>query len=249
MQRLLLFLGLLLGLALAQGLVVESDLVQALEVPPGGEARGVVRLRNAGQAPLAVSLSLEDYREGQGFMPLGQAPRSLGPGGVRLEATRLLLAPGEVREVGFSVRAPADLVGTRYAALLVTPEAQGPGEGGGAESRVGLQVVQRYAVLVLASHGGEAQVAFTGARFQEGRLLLEAENRGSRHYHPQARYQVVGAGGVVAEGALGTFLFLPGEPKRLLVPLPALSPGEYQVVVLLDDGVKAYAARTRLSVR
>lgn len=249
MRRLTALFALALGLAWAQGLLVESDLVQALEVPPGGEARGVVRLRNAGQTPLAVSLSLEDYREDQGFLPLGEAPRSLGPEGVRLEATRLLLAPGEVREVGFQVRAPGNLEGTRYAALLLTPEAAGPAEAGGGGPRVGLQLVQRYAVLVLASHGGEARVVFTGARFAEGRLIFEGENQGSRYYYPQARYQVVGAGGVVAEGALGSFLFLPGEPKRLLVPLPILPPGEYLVVLLLDDGVKAYAARTRLSVR
>ncbi|WP_105318173.1 hypothetical protein [Thermus tenuipuniceus] len=249
MRRTLFALGLALGLSLAQGLLLESDLVQVLEVPPGGEARGVVRLRNGGQTPLAVSLSLEDYREGQGFLPLGQAPRSLGPEGVRLEATRLLLAPGEAREVGFTVRAPQGLEGTRYVALLLTPEGQGGGQGGGEAARVGLQLVQRYAVLILASHGGEAQIAFTGARFQEGRLFLEAENRGNRYYYPQARYQVVGSGGVVAEGALGTFLFLPGGPKRFPVPLPSLAPGEYQVVVFLDDGAKAYAVRTRLSVR
>ncbi|WP_158539613.1 hypothetical protein [Meiothermus sp. QL-1] len=43
------FLALLLlwPFPLGRGLVVEGDLVYALEVPPGGEARSFLRLRNA----------------------------------------------------------------------------------------------------------------------------------------------------------------------------------------------------------
>ena len=54
---------------------------------------------------------------------------------------------------------------------------------------------------------------------------------------------------MVASGEQGSFLFLPGEPKRVILSLPSLAPGEYQVVVFLDDGIKAYAVRTRLNVR
>lgn len=236
------------SLSLAQGLLLESDLVQTFELRPGEEARGAVRLRNAGKTPLTVSLSLGDYREGEGFMGLGEAPRSLGPQGIALETDRVTLLPGESRDVGFRVRFPAGLSGTRYAAILVAPEAEAreePGEG----ARVGLRVVQRYAVLVLASYGGEAQVVFTGAKEVKGGLLFEAENRGSRFYYPRVGYQVVGPGGVVAQGELGTFLFLPGEPKRLSLALPPLSPGEYQAVLFLDDGYKAYAVRAPFSLR
>ncbi|MEN2983103.1 MAG: hypothetical protein ABDH20_11565 [Thermus sp.] len=237
------------SLSLAQGLLLESDLVQTFELRPGEEARGAVRLRNAGKTPLTVSLSLGDYREGEGFMGLGEAPRSLGPQGIALETDRVTLLPGESRDVGFRVRFPAGLSGTRYAAILVAPEAEAreePGEG----ARVGLRVVQRYAVLVLASYGGEAQVVFTVGQGGEGRSSLEAENLGgSRFYYPRVGYQVVGPGGVVAQGELGTFLFLPGEPKRLSLALPPLSPGEYQAVLFLDDGYKAYAVRAPFSLR
>ncbi|MFN4073364.1 MAG: hypothetical protein ACK4G4_08135 [Thermus sp.] len=242
------FLLLLALPALGQGLLLESDLVQTFELAPGEEAVGVLRLRNTGKEPLLLEITLADYREEQGFLPLGEAPRSLGGGGLSPEAGQVLLAPGEARDVAFRVRAPGDLVGTRYAALLLTPAGGSP-DGEGAGTQVGLRVVQRYGVLVLVSHGGEPQVVFRGARVGEGRLLLEGVNQGNRHYYPRVSYQVVGPQGVAARGDLGTFLFLPGEPKRLLVPLPSLSPGAYQVVVLLDDGLKAYAVRTRLDVR
>ena len=232
--------------ALGQGLILETDLVQAFELEPGAEALGTIRLRNTGTSPLSVELALADYREAQGFLPLGEAPRSLGAGGLVLEETRLLLAPGEVREARFRVRAPSDLKGTRYAAILVTPDAPGgtPSQG---EAQVGIRLVQRYAVLVLASHGGEAHIVWSKARLQEGRILLEGENQGDRYYYPRVRYQVLGSGGVVASQELGTFLFLPQEPKTILFPLPELSPGEYTMVVILDDGVKAYAVRLRLA--
>lgn len=252
-MRTLLWLLLALAPALAQGFLLESDLVQAFELAPGEEVRAALRLRNAGTEPVAVDLSLADYREGQGFLPLGEAPRSLGPGHLALEETRVVLRPGEVREVGFRVRAPGAYSGTRYAAILVAPAPSGgplpEGQGASASPQVGLRMVQRYGVLVLVSHGGEPQVVFRGAQVVEGRLVLEAVNQGDRHYRPQVRYQVVGPTGVVAAGELGSFLFLPGEPKRILLSLPSLVPGEYQVVVFLDDGIKAYAVRTRLNVR
>lgn len=249
-MRWILFSLLALTLALAQGFLLESDLVQAFELAPGQEAQGVLRLRNTSSEALVVELSLADYREREGFLPLGTAPRSLGPEGLTLGAGQVSLGPGEVREVSFRVRAPQGYSGTRYAAILLAPGRLAPQGGeGGPGVQAGLRVVQRYGVLVLVSHGGEPSLAFTGARVEEGRLVVEAVNGGERYYRPQVRYQVVGPSGVAASGELGSLLFLPGEPKRLWVPLPALAPGEYQLVILLDDGVKAYAARTRLSLR
>lgn len=236
--------------ALSQGFVLESDLVQVFELAPGEEARGVLHLRSTSSEALVVEISLADYREVEGFLPVGEAPRSLGPGNLSLEVGRIVLGPGEVREVAFVVRAPQGYSGTRYTAILLSPGTPASrGEEGDSGAQVTLRLVQRYGVLVLVSHGGEPRLAFTGARVEEGRLWVEALNQGDRYYRPRARYQVVGPSGLATSGELGSFLFLPGEPKRLLVPLPTLAPGEYQVVVLLDDGVKAYAARTRLSVR
>ncbi len=92
-------------------------------------------------------------------------------------------------------------------------------------------------------------MSFQKGWVEEGRFFLLGENAGNRYYRPWVRYQVVGTGGVVAEGGLGTYTFLPGNPKTLVVPLPKLAPGSYQLLVFLDDGVKAYAARSRLDLR
>lgn len=236
-----------LGLALAQGLVVEDDLVQALELSPGGEAALALTLRNEGGEALRVRVEVADYREGEGFLPPGTLPRSLANGLVLPTSEVLVPAKGRA-SLRLQVRAPADLEGTRYAYLLLTPEDSAP-RGGGDEVAVGVRLVQRYAVLVMASHGGEPAVRFRESRVEEGRLLLFGENQGNRYYRPLVRYQVVGQGGIVAEGSMGTYTFLPENPKVLSVPLPRLSPGGYQVLVFLDDGVKAYAVRARLDLR
>lgn len=245
----ILLLGLLLGLGFAQGLVLEDDLVQALELAPGQEASLALSLRNEGSRALRVRVEVVDYEEGRGFLPPGTLPRSLAPH-LALATSEVRVPPGGRASLRLTLRAPADLRGTRYAYLLLTPEeaAGGPGQGG-SEVAVGLQLVQRYAVLLLASHGGEPQVRFQRGWVEEGRLFLQGENLGDRYYRPHVRYQVVGAGGVVAERELGTYTFLPGNPKTLALPLPKLEPGSYQVLVFLDDGVKAYAVRSRLDLR
>lgn len=245
-------LGMLLSCAVwGQPLILEGGLLQTFELAPGQQARGVLRLRNAGEAPLRVTLSVADYREQGGFIPLGEAPYSLGVQGVQLELSELLIPAQGLREIGFTVQAPAGLSGTRYAAILLTPEVAPRSLGvEGEGTQIALQLVQRYAVLVLVSYGGVPQVLFRNVRFDEpGSLVIEAENRGERYYYPQAQYQIFGAGGVVAQGELGRFVFLPGEPKQILVPLGELAPGEYQLVALFDDVQQPYAVRGRFSVR
>jgi hypothetical protein len=234
-------LGLLAG---AQGLVLEDDLVQLFELSPGQEAVASLTLRNTGTAPLAVAVEAADYQEGRGFLPLGEVSYSLGADLV-LEASRVTLPPGGTAQVRFRLRAPAQLEGTRYAYLLLTPEAPERRE----EGNVTLRLVQRYAVLVAVSHGGRPEVRFAEAKVAEGRLYVLGENRGNRLYRPLVRVQVLGKEGVVREANLGQYTFLPGDAKRLVLDLPPLAPGEYAALFLLDDGVYAYALRVRLNVR
>ncbi|WP_347241165.1 hypothetical protein [Thermus sp.] len=246
-MRALFPLLLVFGAVLAQGLVLEDDLVQALELAPGGEAGLVLSLRNEGPNPLRVRVEVADYREDQGFLPPGSLPQSLA-GTLFLEAPEVVVPPRGRARVGLRVQALSDLEGSRYAYLLLTPEPLSGAQGSGEGVRVGVNLVQRYAVLVAASHGGRPEVRFLEAKREGERLVFLGENRGSRLYRPLVRYQVVGAKGVVAEGYLGTYTFLPQNPKAVPVPLPRLAPGSYLVQLILDDGIYAYAVRARLDL-
>lgn len=129
MRRWLLSLGLLLGLGLAQGLVLEDDLVQALELSPGQEALLDLALRNEGDRVLRVRVELADYEEGRGFLPPGSLARSLAAN-VVLAASEVSVPAQGRASLRLTLRAPADLKGTRYAYLLLTPEEAEGGQGG-----------------------------------------------------------------------------------------------------------------------
>ena len=245
-MRRLFLLAFLWAAALGQGVVLEDDLVQELHLAPGQEALLALALRNEGKSPARVRVEVADYREGEGFLPPGTLGRSLAPG-LSPESWEVFLPPGERTVLRVRVRVPGDLEGTRYAYLLLTPEAEEEARAPKEGVSVGVQIVRRYAVLVAVTHGGRPEVRFRESRLEEGRLVFLGENAGSRLYRPRARYQVVGPQGVVAQGELGTFTFLPGNPKSVAVPLPALAPGSYQVLLFLDDGEQAYAVRARLS--
>lgn len=240
---------LLLGDALAQGFLVRSDLLQAYELAPGEEATGEVVLFNPGGDALEVGVELADYSETMGFQPLGTLPRSLGRDLYLLTQTVVLPPGGEVR-LPYRVRAPEGLEGTRYAAILLTPKAHAGGEGEGrGEVTAGVRVVQRYAILVTVSHGGEVNLRFLPSRKEGEVLVFSIQNVGSRFYRPQVRHRfLLLPEGQVWESPPQTYTFFPGEEKRIRVPLRGLPPGDYQVFLFLDDGVYARAARVSLTL-
>ncbi|HEX2080171.1 MAG TPA: hypothetical protein VHG08_20890 [Longimicrobium sp.] len=229
--------------AAAQVSVVSSTLEERAAAP-GEQYTGTIRVRNGGDGPREARVSAADYRflaDGSTFY---EAPGTLersSAGWVRFSPSRLTLAPGEEATVSYTVAVPGDpaLRGSYWSVLLVETVDPAPAERAG---RVGIAPSIRYAVQ-LATHVGQAEraIALQGARLSEeggGKaLVVDVVNTGAQADRLELRVDLFDAEGAPAGRLASTRgLVYPGSSIRQRFALPALPPGAYRALLVVDTG-------------
>jgi P pilus assembly chaperone PapD len=210
-------------------------------------ATGVIRVTNESERPAQVLVDVQDWRRDAGgvneFLPLASHPRSCGPK-LQVFPLGLRLNPGETQPLRVTFDGEAE----RSCWNVVFLQANEPPAAGG---RAGSQItyVVRTGVKVYVEPAGVApEGEIQGVRALSDsagarRVEVSFRNGGEAHLKPRGVLEVRRADDSVAGRVpLEEFAIEPEGIRRLAVPLPALAPGQYVLLALLDYGGRDIAA-------
>lgn len=241
-----------LGGISSQALLI-SNIEFDLALPRGAAETLSFQVLNNEPDPLEIQISLADWdRDINGenrFYPPGTLPRSLASW-LSVSPLRFDLTPNEQKEIRFSIKIPAGISGTYWAAIMVeaAPKQAQPQPPG-----TTVIVRRRFAVKVLETPPGtgtkDGRITLIDVRgLNPPNIFLEFENRGTVHTPSvKGRVEIRDEKGTTLEKLdVESFPTLPGA-KRLLKITSArkkgdlLPPGKYLVLAILDYGGESLA--------
>lgn len=205
----------------AWGVSVNPTVVE-LRAATGTQTRGVFRVTNDTDQPVAITVELEP------LAPTSYAPRRPDEW-VQVTPTALSLAPNEQAEVAFVVSIPPETIG-ELAAEVVFVQSLGAGSPGGIQVRFGMAL---YA-SVAGTERLELEVGSVELRRgTPSTVRIPITNRGNVHCRPAGTVAISTTGGrLVTQGVLPLgFPAPPGRIERFSVALPPadLPDGSYRV--------------------
>lgn len=234
------------------------------ELAAGAAATGRVRLRNPSAEPVTVELAPVDAETaqtgGSAFAGIGAEPVAAGTW-LRLDESRVTLAPDDDVSVGFTVQPPEAIAPGQYLAGIsahvpVAPHATP--ETGADQAGASVTVQSRYVIGVQVDVPGAwtPSLTITGAEALEHpsgtKLGIAVRNDGDTFLRPQGSVTLANAEAtpILTEPiTLGTFLT--GTDITYPVAWPGVPVGgEYGVEVELnyaDDQVATYSGRLTVS--
>lgn len=249
-------------LSLQANITVVSGLSERTVVNPGESWSGSILLLNNGSETASARLFQTDYRFSAGgeahYDSPGTQERS-NASWIRLDQTRITLAPGEQAPVGFRGTVPddPDLTGTYWSVIMVEPENPEAAPDPESDQSVGIRTLVRYAVQVISdiSDTGSREVKFLDRRLvrrgEEQVLEVDVANVGEQLLRPQVKVELFDESG----GRRGRFQtdhvrLFPGTSARFRVPLTGMDPASYRALVLVDDGSDdVFGAQYRLHLK
>ncbi len=210
---------------------------------------GVISIRNDGINNERVKLYQTDYlfyADGSNkFGDPGTTPRS-NADWLSLEENEVVIAPGQVQEVNYSVAVPANgnLIGTYWSLVMVqsitksllNPDAP-------AEDSLGIKSGVRFAIQVVTNIGstGTGNLSFSGIKLLEEEdlytLQLIIENIGERRLSPFTYVDFYDENGVY-KGRFNSKKrgVYPGTSLLVSLSLPGLEKGRYKAQLVADCG-------------
>ncbi len=232
----------------AWGSMSVAPLSLRLDIPPGEDGAGVFLVRNTGNDPIIVNLSLHDWwRTPEGNFQILAAEtldRSCAPWMV-YSATTVNLAPGEETQISVQLSVPEEATGDHWALFLVEEQPQPVEEEQAEEGLTNTtRVVVTYAVKILQQDSLNAapDAEIQGVELvQEApfELLIRFANTGNSHITTEGTIEIRDIfGETVRSFAVDPFPTLPGEerPLRIQDSAEPLAAGTYYAIALLDFG-------------
>jgi hypothetical protein len=238
----------------ARAVQVQSKTTMIHTVEQGQAVEGIVTLRSTAASPEWVRLYLTDYsndaRTGWQYPEAGTLPRSCAPW-VDLMQTEVLLQPGEVRNVFYRVVVPAqtETQGTYWCALMIEPHGvdedhAAPQTAEDGKLVLAIRHVIRYQLSLIVNVGntGERALGFAEPVLEttdDGSTSFQVlvENTGQRWLNPVSWLEVYDdLGQLVGRVESPRTRILPGVASRRSFDLTGLDAGEYQALLLVDDG-------------
>lgn len=239
--------------ASAQVVVVGST-VHERQLSVGGQDVGTIQLRNTSDVPQEVRLYQADYSfdaSGESQFPDPGTHLRSNAGWITFTPSQLLLAPGEVASVRFSMTAPdhptdpsTSLHGTFWSVLMVEGVEALPADPELSNGQIGIRPRLRFAVqLVSHIEGpasrdvelGEVQVTTTstGERF----FSFEVIHAGERGYRPEVRLHLYTEGGDPVEVFVDRRgLLYPGTSVLQRFDVSHVPEGIYEALITMDTG-------------
>lgn len=217
---------------------------------------------NPAAAPGHATISIQDWDRGERgdnrYYPLGTLPASCGSH-VKVFPSVLQLEPRSTQTVRVTIDSAATIQAGCYAILFVEtpPPPRGPNGAALAYSvRYGVKVyVERD--LPLSGEVADVTVASRDTTVN-GRadsslkqVVVTYRNTGARQTQTHGSIEVRRPDNALAATIpISEFPTLPGATRRLGVPLPALRPGKYVLLALLDyEGAEIAAGQVELEIR
>jgi len=249
-QLTLLLLILIFSAPAYAGIVVVNGLSHQHTQQSGEQVSGQIVIRNTGATLENVKIYLRDYsfnQQGNSFFPEGGSSDRSNANWVELKATYLSLQPKEEHILNYRITAPQQdsLNGTYWSVVMI----EGVGAPDSAKLAKGVQINTqvRYAVQLISHIGqtGSRELQFLDYQLtqKEGQQYLQItlDNPGQRMLQPLIKLEAYDTSGNLA----GTFSsrkrkLYPGTSLRFELALAALTPREYQGLVIADcedDGI------------
>lgn len=226
-----------------------SKLTERWVVAPGGIYEGAIEVQNTGEAPTVVEIRQTDYlyyHDGRiVYPPPGENPRSnaawitLG-----LASPYITVPANSTVTVPYTIRVPDDpkLVGTYWS--MVHVQFSGPPPGVQGQEEVTISHAFAYAIMVVTHLGdtGTREVRIVGtaiSQVEDGLLFqVDLANPGERALAPVVWLEVYDQEGNALgsfQSELGRYGIYPGCSVRHRIKLPALKPGNYPALLIIDN--------------
>ena len=230
--------------ALSLGL---SKLEVELEARPGGAYAEVLKVQNSSEEPIEVKIALSDWWFEGGahrFQPVGTEDRSAA---VWTEASKsaLVLGAGETADVEIrGVVPPGTAPGGYYAAVFFqTVDSRNVGASMSMGTLVSVVVGAPPDPVVECEPASIATAA-------DAVVTMPCQVVGVLHQRLTLKAVVRDASGsVVHRGASPEVRILPGQRRNLVLEVPALEPGTYQIDGLLTGGTRSTRVSSAFAVR
>lgn len=235
--------------------LVEDDLSRCIDVVPGGEYPMKIRLSNAEDKPLVVTLKQADYTysaTGENHFPQpGTLPRS-NASWIEVQNTRIELAPNSRAEVHYVVRVPKKLdhQGSYWSLIFIEPETFHEVQSEATQ----IIVKVRYAYQIVTNIGqGTAKldlVKVDWATNQEKPTLnIDVVNNGEVFLKPHLGLKIYDVEGKLVRNINGNEQkLLPETSTRFPVEIEGLAPASYAGLLLLRDGDRYFGKRFAFEV-
>lgn len=227
-------------------LAVNGELTQIFVVEPGQTYRAEITVSNTGDAPTGLDVYQRDYlffADGRNlYAEAGSVDRSNASWIAFYRPVSVSLDPGQSIPISFVITVPEDptLVGTYWSLIMVEPKPppEAPSNGG-----ISLRQVIRYAIQIVTHIGdtGEVSVRVANANLvniEQGAVLrIDLENIGERWVRPETWADVYDDQGAHVERfeSIRQRIY-PGCSVRYSIEMPGISSGEYQALVVFDNG-------------
>jgi len=232
------------------GINIDGTLTHERIAQPGETFRGVIAIRNTGQAAAEIKVYQTDYSftaDGSNdYGTPGKLPRS-NASWLKLTQEQITIAPQSVVNVHYEVKVADDptLNGTYWSMVMVEPVASREATLGARSGEISAQLtpVMRYGIQMVTHIGddGTRELAFTNPQLlkKEGQRLfkVDVENTGERWLKPQLWLELYDGNG----RPLGKFKgerhrIYPATSVRFQVNLGDIPAGRYHTLIVADSG-------------
>lgn len=248
--------GLFASISAQAAVMLSGGLSHEYTVSPGGQATGVLELRNTSNESAEIKIYQEDVKiNNDGSTRYQQTTRSnthsrSNAGWVNLGVDRITLAPKEKRTITYSLQIPnkSELNGSYWSTLMLEPVSKNSNESqlaAAPKDQPSLTIKQkmRYAVQVLthiSGNTGKAELAFMPPKIEKlakGRILnVDIKNSGNRYSRPNVWLDVFNESGKKLKRLQADNHGLyAGEKEGFKIELAALQPGQYKALLAAED--------------
>jgi hypothetical protein len=220
------------------------------DVKSGSVYEDELVVRNSGTEEMIIKLEIRDYffsSDGtSNYMDPGSLDRS-NASWIKLEKTRVSIAPDTSAKIKFSVTVPNDenLSGTYWSIVMIEPQSEiKVGEGDQKAVNLTLHETIRYGVQIVTTVGasGRKQLEFTKTSLNSNEdstlaLYVDLQNVGDRWLRPDVWVDLFKEDGTfVARFKGANKRLFPGTSIREILALGSMKPGKYMALVVADDG-------------
>lgn len=248
--------SLLVSVAQADKLPFMNQSKIRVVVAPGERAFGEIALDNPTAEAKNMRLYLEDWYYlpgGSGakeFLPANSIPTSACPW-ISFSPAEVVIPAYGKQKISYSVNAPADATGARFATLFFETLISKGVMAGSAERSAGLDINVRVATLFYVEVKGTIErtakldnLNIQPAKEQKGPahadidITLDFENTGNTDITTSGSFSLINNDGLVAaRGAFNSVYTFPGGKGSLLGTWKDLiPPGDYDLIIVVDLG-------------
>ena len=249
--------------AFSSTISLPGGLTYSMALQPAGQAEGSIAVLNKADQPTMVRAYQTDYlffaNGTNKYGKPGSTPRS-NARWITFTPEQFVIPAHDTTVINYTVQVPDDpgLTGTYWSMLMVeaVPDSS-PLVAPEKKNTVGITTVFRYGIQMVTEIGatGRRQIRFTDKQLitadDKRSLRLDIENNGECWLRPSVWAELYDQqGAFVGRLDAGRCRIYPGCSVRCAVDLSAIAPGNYQTLIVVDNGDEnVFGARYDLGIK